>query len=214
MRRNEVVHGGAFTDPKQLFLSAISGLEDFQKSNTLPEERSNAAVQSSTSTWLPPPGNMVKINWDAAINQKMSCVSLGILARDKQGVFLAACGVKQKMVADSTMAEALAALYAVIFAKELGVSNVIFEGDALTVMKAVNSEESCESNYGHLVDDVKRFRSDLAISSFVHVGRGANFPAYVLAKEACNHVIDKYWWHSIPSCIGDIIRKEELSPFS
>jgi hypothetical protein len=31
MRRNEVVHGGAFTDPKQLFMSAISGLEEFQK---------------------------------------------------------------------------------------------------------------------------------------------------------------------------------------
>ena len=63
MRRNEVVHGGAFTDPRQLFFSAVSGLEDFQKSNTLSEKRSNAAVQSSTSTCLPPPGNMVKINW-------------------------------------------------------------------------------------------------------------------------------------------------------
>ena len=31
MRRNEVVYGGAFIDPKQLFVSAISGLEEFQK---------------------------------------------------------------------------------------------------------------------------------------------------------------------------------------
>jgi hypothetical protein len=81
-------------------------------------------------------------------------------------------------------------------------------------VRAVNLEEPCESNYGHFVEDVKRFRSDLAISSFVHVSRGANSAAHVLAKEACNHVIDKYWWHSITSCIGDIIRKEELSPLS
>jgi hypothetical protein len=80
---NEVVHRGASIDPKQLFLSAVSGLEDFHKSITLPEERSNAIVQSPTSTWLPPPGNMVKINWDAALNQKISCVGLGLLAPDE-----------------------------------------------------------------------------------------------------------------------------------
>ena len=155
MRHNEVVHGGAFIDPKQLFMSAISRLEDFQKSNTQPEERSNVAVPSPPSTWLPPPGNMVKINWDIALNQKNSCVGLGFLARDEKGIFLAACGIKQKIVVDSIMAEALAALHAVIFAKKLGFSNVIFEGDALTIVKAVNSMEPCESNYGHLVEDVK-----------------------------------------------------------
>jgi hypothetical protein len=80
------------------------------------------------------------------------------------------------------MAEALVALHAVIFAKELGFSNVIFEGDALIIMKVVNSMDLCESHYGHLVEDVKRFWSDLAISSFVQVGRGANSTAHVLAK--------------------------------
>jgi ribonuclease HI len=63
------------------------------------------------------------------------------------------------------MAEALATLHAVIFAKELGFSNVIFEGDALIVVKAVNSKEPCESNYGHLVEDVKRFRSNFKLRS-------------------------------------------------
>ena len=74
--------------------------------------------------------------------------------------------------------------------------------------------DPCESHYGDLVEDVKQFRSDLAISSFIHVGRGANSAAHVLAKEACNNVINKYWWHSIPSCIGGIIRKGKLYPLS
>jgi hypothetical protein len=72
----------------------------------------------------------------------------------------------------------------------------------------------CESSYGHFVEDVKRFMSDLPTSSFVHVVRGANSVAHVLAKEVCTHVIGKHWWHSTPSCIGGIIRKEELSPLS
>jgi hypothetical protein len=37
---------------------------------------------------------------------------------------------------DPTTAEALTALHVVIFAKELGFSSVIFERDALTIVKA------------------------------------------------------------------------------
>ena len=81
-----------------------------------------------------------------------------------------------------------------------------------------NSIPSCiggiMSNYGHFMEDARRYMSDLATLSFVHVVRGANSSAHILAKEACTHVIDKYWWHSIPSCIGGIIRKEELSLLS
>jgi hypothetical protein len=64
------------------------------------------------------------------------------------------------------------------------------------------------------VEDVKCFMTDLPISSFVHVVRGANSAAHVLVKEVCTHVIDKHWWHFITSCIGGIIKKEELSPLS
>jgi ribonuclease HI len=135
---------------------------------------------------------------------------LGLLARDENGHFWVACGIKQRIVVDPTMAEALAALHAVIFAKELGFSSVIFEGDALTVVKAINSKGACESSYGHFVEDVKRYMSELARSSFIHVVRGANSAAHSLAKEACTHVTDNYWWHSIPSCIGGIIREEEI----
>ena len=53
-------------------------------------------------------------------------MGLGLIAQDEHRLFLVACGIKQKIVADPTMAEALAALHAVIFAKELGFSNVIF----------------------------------------------------------------------------------------
>ena len=118
---------------------------------------------------------MVKVNFDAALDSNNYCVGLGLLARDEQGHFLVACGLNQKIVVDSIMAEALVALHAVLFAKELGFSNVIFEGDALTIAKEVNSMVVCESSYGHFVEDVKHFLSDLPTSSFVHVVRGANW---------------------------------------
>jgi ribonuclease HI len=44
-----------------------------------------------------------------------------------------------KIVADPAIAEAMAALHAVMFAKEMGFSQVLFKGDALTIVKAINS---------------------------------------------------------------------------
>ncbi|XP_059431643.1 uncharacterized protein LOC132165167 [Corylus avellana] len=194
-----------------MFTNAAAGLEYFQRINAQPEGMSSAIQQGQPANWQPPPVNMIKVNWDATIDQGNSCVGLGLLARDANGQFVAARGIKKRIAADPTVAEAIAALHAVIFAKELGFSNVMFEGDALTVVNAINSTRSCESSYGHFVEDVKRYMSDLATSSFVHVLRGANSAAHNLAKEACTHVTDKYWWHCIPPCIGDIIRKEETS---
>ena len=127
---------------------------------------------------------------------------------------MGACGIHLNIVADPNIAEALAALHAVNFAKEMGFTQVLFEGDALTIVKAINSTTSCDSMYGHFVEDVKRHKSDLLLASFRHVVRGANSATYTLAKEACTHVTDLHRWHSIPPCIGGIIGKEEFVPLS
>lgn len=199
MRRNDVVHGGSFTHPRQVFTNAVSALTDFQRVTMQSEEMGSTDQQISAVSWQPPNKIMVEVNWDAAIDQKIFCVGLGLLARDANGSFLVACGIKMRLVADPTMAEALAALHAVIFAKELGFSRVIFEGDALWIVRAINSNEPCDSNYGHFVEDVKTDKGSLEMSTVTHVVRGANSAAHGLAKEACTHVINKYWWHSIPS---------------
>jgi ribonuclease HI len=128
--------------------------------------------------------NMVKVNWNAAINQRNACVGLGLVARDEKGKFLVACGINLKITADPARAEALAAFHEVMFAKELGLSNVIFEGDALSIVNTINSNRPCEAIYGHFVEDVKRCMGELTSLRFIHVVRGANSATHKLAKEA------------------------------
>lgn len=60
----------------------------------------------------------------------------------------------------------------------------------------------------------KQGMSSMEESIFRYVDWGANSVVHVLAKEACIHVTNKTWWHSIIPCIGGIIRKEELHPLS
>ena len=118
-------------------------------------------------------------------------MGLGLVARDENGKFLVACAINLRITMDLARVEALTTLYVVMFAKELGFTKVIFEGDALFIISVVNSNRPCGTSYKHFVEDVKRSMSELTTSSFSHVVWGANSAAHSLAKEACTHITDK-----------------------
>lgn len=61
----------------------------------------------------------IKVNWDASINGKESCIGLGMVARDCKGDVLAAKCVRKNILVDPKTAKAMAALWAVFFAKSL-----------------------------------------------------------------------------------------------
>ena len=51
--------------------------------------------------------------------------------------------------------EALVALRAVVFAKELSVFKVIVEGDCLKVVQALKAWERCNTLYGTVIEDAR-----------------------------------------------------------
>jgi ribonuclease HI len=51
------------------------------------------------------------------------------------------------------MGEATALFYAASLCRELGIHEVVFEGDAKQVVDAVNSNMSRWSRFGHLIED-------------------------------------------------------------
>ena len=164
------------------------------------------------ASWKPPSLNIVKINWDAALDHQNQVLGIGIVARDDARKFLSACSMKKQMSVRPIVAKAIAAFYAMLFAKEKGYRHVGFEGDVLTIVKEVNNNYPCESSHGHFVEDVKTGLLSFDFSRFSHVKREANMAANVLAKQVCNHAANQFRWHCIPHCIGGIIRKEASSP--
>jgi ribonuclease HI len=119
-----------------------------------------------------------------------------------------ACSIKKMMATTSVVVEAMAALHAMMVGKEIGAMNIIFEGDALQIVNAVNDPLQCDSSFGHFVEDVKWVLWSFNSYVFQHVGREANYAAHGIAKEACNHVTETVWWHSIPSFIDGVVGKE------
>jgi ribonuclease HI len=212
-RRNEVVHGGTLTHPTSLMTEAQKALEDFQRATVATHTDDTQSRSVGVERWKPPPESMLKINWDAAVDSRRGIVGLGILVRDVGGRVKAACIMTKKMVASAPDAEALAALHAVILANEGKYTGVIFEGDALIVVNALNSPNYCESTYGHYVEGMKQGLCCLGVSKFVHVKREANMAAHTLARAACNHATGSILWHCTPSCIDGIIGKEIPPPY-
>jgi ribonuclease HI len=153
---------------------------------------------------------MLKINFDAALDVSKNVVGLGILVRDEGGRVKGAYSVTLKVAVSPPEDEALVALQAMIFAQEKEYSRVIFEGDAQTIVNAVNSLQPNESSYGHFIEDAKRGLGLLGNSKFVHVNREANVAAHTLARAACNHATGIILWHCIPSCLDGVVRKEAL----
>lgn len=109
---------------------------------------------------------MIKINWDAVVDNKKGRVGLGVVACDGNRRCLAARSMTHKMVLEQVMAEALVVIHALIMGTDLGLNAIIFEGDALQVINAVNSQEGCMSSYGHFVEDIQASLQSLGIAKF------------------------------------------------
>lgn len=162
--------------------------------------------------WHPPSDEFIKINWDAAINEKERCIGLGIVARDCMGEFMGAKCIMKPIVVEARLAEAMAALWAVLYGKEAGFQKIVFEGDAAQVVTEIHSSPPYLSKDGQMIESIQEELVDFRGAKFVHVNRECNTAAHALAKEAVKRRLSMCWSQVVPDCISSIIRREHLCP--
>ena len=89
--------------------------------------------------WRPPDPNIYKINFDAAVFQASNLASVGVIVRDNRGdpigVLTMPIPIRQSVVE----LEALACQRAVQFALEIGLTQVVVEGDSVTVIEVLKN---------------------------------------------------------------------------
>jgi hypothetical protein len=173
LRRNSVVFGGVFISPNQLMREAVISIEDFKRAN-VPTEKENdfQAIPVPPVQWKAPSLGLYKINWDAAIDMKNRRMGVGIIARDYQVLVVAARSLTLHGHTDSLVAEAWAALHAVVLAKESGLLDFILEGDALQVVNEINLVIPSLSKIGHFTDDIRSVLHSPRSFHVIHVKRG------------------------------------------
>ena len=94
--------------------------------------------------------------------------------------------------------EVLAARRAVQFVLELGFEHSMFEGDAVTVIKALADGNCSIPSFGHIVKDIESISGLLQTKSFSHVRREGNTVAHALAQRARLSFPILIWMEDVP----------------
>jgi hypothetical protein len=87
LRRNESVHGGVFSSPKEILLKTQGAILEFQAAH---EKKVTPGNNEKLIQWVTPPIGWVLVNWDAAIKKEKGWVGIGVLIRDHNGKMILA----------------------------------------------------------------------------------------------------------------------------
>ena len=128
-----------------------------------------------------------------------------LVIQDNNGAMLASCSEKIHQGYKADKVEALAALKAVTFARELGFWRATLEGDSLGQIKALKSTECSLSPTGLLVGDVKMVAYSFERLLYSRVKRNGNRVAHSLAKNALRIPDFQIWMENVPSHIVSIL---------
>ncbi|KAK8527551.1 hypothetical protein V6N13_085373 [Hibiscus sabdariffa] len=111
---------------------------------------------------------------------------------------MASCVVPRSNVLDALMAESLACLQAVRYAKELGFRRVIIDGDSLIVIKKINEGMHDRSIIAPVIHYIRMKARDFDVISFVFGQRDANNVAHVLARDHRTQNDPCFWIEEVP----------------
>ena len=127
---------------------------------------------------------MSKVNFDGAIFDDLRAVGIGVVVRNEHGEVVAALA-EQIPTPDSIFTlETLAARRVVLFARDIGLHHVVFEGDSESSIHAISNRLLLHSSCGHIIHDILLFSRSFQSFSFSHVCRQGNALADALAKRA------------------------------
>jgi hypothetical protein len=198
--RNKGREGEGETHPKIIAAKIKAYIDMICTHLYKPKTASRRESSTSTPKWIPPPAGFLLVNVDAAIFASTRQMGVGVVTRDHNGAFVAACGERYAEVVEPELAEALALRRAVLFASEEGFTKVIFASDCLSVIQRVQSPLFDRSMCGPVTEDIKRMARSFEDCSFHHISRVCNSVAHNLAR-ASEFSVDVVWRGVPPDCI-------------
>ena len=95
--------------------------------------------------------------FDGAIFREQNYVGVGVVIWDDKGQVIASMDEKIPLSYSVTTMEVNATKRALKLALDIGLSPIVLEGDSKITIDAVMCEGSLLADYGHYVDDAKRF---------------------------------------------------------
>ena len=150
------------------------------------------------STWLTPPAGRYKLNFDAAMFSDPPFTGYRAVIRNENADVMASFSVRGSKAVDSSEAELLACRRAIQFAIELGITDVVIEGDNAMIMGSIAKKDLSGALLGHIFMDIQALLMELTWFSISSVKREANTVAHSLARYVRHIWEDVFWIEDSP----------------
>ena len=189
--------------PQQIWNFAMGYLKDVQRNRR--SQPLHWTVESRK--WEAPPRGAFKINVDGATSEQGRNFGVGVVIRDSKGKVNAAWSKYLASLFSVMEVEFLAFESGILLAKELKISNIIIESNALTAIQSVEKGE-IGGYLGHLVYGIIHSLMDFNSWSLSHVKWNYNRVAHKLAQEARRREESTVWKGTYPSMISHLIQND------
>ena len=156
--------------------------------------------------WRPPDLNIYKINFDVAVFRASNLA--GVIVRDNKGDLIGALTMPVLFRQSVAKLEALACQRAVQFALEIGLTQVVVEGDSVTVIEALKNGMGQFASYGNILDDIRFQSTCFQYVEFSYTSRVCNSVADVLAKKASSSVGLQVWLEDLLEDIVPLVVRD------
>ncbi|XP_075650029.1 uncharacterized protein LOC142620555 [Castanea sativa] len=120
---------------------------------------------------------------------KSKSVGVGVIIKDDKGRLEAAMSKKIQAPLGAMEAEAVAHEVGLLFAKDIGIHNIIIEGDSLIIHNALCEMSNPPSSVAAIIQGMQDLCKEFQGVEFSHIRRQGNMPTHLLAKHTSG-VID------------------------
>ncbi|XP_038717218.1 uncharacterized protein LOC120010499 [Tripterygium wilfordii] len=167
--------------------------------------------QDMVQIWRSPLINTIKVNWDASTHSQLNRTEFGAIYRDTVGDVLAGGSLVRESLLAPALAEAMIALFAVNLALDLGFKNVVFEGDAASIVTAINGGELNLHVWSLVVMEIKRLVQYFTSWKFIFAKRSANMAAHKMARYSFHTQGLKVWIEDTPLSVPNVVQMDKIS---
>ena len=202
--RNGVRHGEVPKTVSNLVLEAIHIVEEYKAL----QDCHIPATNPLPTLWIPPIPSAYKANVDGVVFNALSTASLGVLTRDDKGRVVGAMSQNFHAPLGPLEAEAKAMEAAVLFARDLGIQDITFEGDSLQVYNFLARSTGVPLVVANVLEGIRFHLQFFRSFAFSHVKRAGNKPAHLLAQHAKFVSSYEVWVEETPSFLETVIASD------
>ena len=141
-------------------------------------------VLPRNQAWSPPREGWYKANVDGVVFRETNSCGIGVVIRNDQGQIMGAMSKKRNLPLGAVEVEAKAFEEGLLLAGDLGLKQIILEGDAQIVTNALLGKCLPPTSIQMIITGASRWRQTVQEWKASYVRRTGNWVAHVMAQNA------------------------------